>query len=89
MFKEGDPKDYMISIFSELGINTQEATMYQKTQTSVTNSIKNQRREVSEPDVNEEFINLIKYQQAYQAAAKIISTLDGIYETTIFRLGSF
>ncbi len=89
MFKEGDPKDYMISIFSELGINAQEATMYQKTQTSVTNSIKNQRRQVSEPDINEEFINLIKYQQAYQAAAKIITTLDGIYETTIFKLGSF
>lgn len=89
MFKEGDPKDYMISIFSELGINSQEAIMYQKTQTSVTNSIKNQRRAISEPDVNEEFINLIKYQQAYQAAARIITTLDNIYETTIFKMGSF
>ncbi|WP_069998879.1 flagellar hook-associated protein FlgK [Cellulosilyticum sp. I15G10I2] len=89
MFKEGDPKDYMISMFSELGINTQEANMYEKTQTSITNNINNQRLAVSQVDTNEEFANLIKYQQAYQAAAKIINTIDGIYETTIFRLGSF
>lgn len=89
MFKEGDPKDYMISMFSELGISAQEASMYEKTQTSITNNIENQRLAVSQVDTNEEFVNLIKYQQAYQAAAKIINTIDGIYETTIFRLGSF
>ncbi len=89
MFKEGDPKDYMISMFSELGINGQEANMYLKTQTSITNNINNQRLAVSQVDTNEEFSNLIKYQQAYQAAAKIINTVDSIYETTIFRLGNF
>ena len=89
MFKEGDPKDYMISMFSELGINAQEAKMYQKTQTSITNNIESQRLAVSQVDPNEEFANLIKYQQAYQAAAKLINTIDDIYQTTIFRLGNF
>jgi len=89
MFKEGNPKDYMIAIFSELGINAQEAKMYQSSQTSITNNITNQRLSISQVDQNEEFINLVKYQQAYQAAAKIINTIDGIYETTIFKLGNF
>lgn len=89
MFDEGDPKDYMVSIFSQLGINAQESQMYLSTQTSVTNNIKNQRLAVSQVDVTEEFTNLIKYQQAYQAAAKIMNTIDGIYETTIFKLGNF
>ena len=89
MFKEGDPKDYMASIFSELGINAQEAIMYQSTQESVTGIIKNQRLSVSQVDLTEEFTNLIKYQQAYQASAKIMNTIDGIYETTIFKLGNF
>lgn len=89
MFAEGDPKDYMTSIFSELGINAQEAIMYQSTQESVTNIIKNQRLSVSQVDLTEEFTNLIKYQQAYQASAKIMNTIDGIYETTIFKLGNF
>lgn len=89
MFKEGDPKDYMASIFSELGINAQEALMYQSTQESVTGIIKNQRLSVSQVDLTEEFTSLIKYQQAYQASAKIMNTIDGIYETTIFKLGNF
>jgi flagellar hook-associated protein 1 FlgK len=89
MYKEGDPKDYMTAIFSELGINAQEANMYLKTQTSITSNIENQRLSVSQVDPNEEFANLIKYQQAYQAAAKLINTIDDIYQTTIFRLGNF
>lgn len=89
MFKQGDPKDYMVSIFGELGINTQEAQMYHRTQTNVTKTIKLQRLSVSEVSPNEEFTNLVRYQQAYQASAKIINTIDGIYETTIFRLGNF
>lgn len=89
MFKEGDPKEYMIAIFSELGINAKEAQMYQSTQSAVTTAIENQRLSKSQVDTTEEFTNLIKYQQAYQAAAKIMNTIDGIYETTIFKLGNF
>lgn len=89
MFKDGDPKDFMISMFSELGINAKEAAMYQKTQKNVTTTIENQRLSVSQVDPNEEFINLVKYNQAYQAAAKVLTTMDGIYETTIFKLGNW
>lgn len=89
MFKEGTPTDYMIGIFSELGINATEAKMYQSTQESVTNYLGQQRLSVSQVDTNEEFAYLIKYQQAYQAAAKVMNTIDGIYETTIFKLGNF
>jgi flagellar hook-associated protein 1 FlgK len=88
MFKDGNPKDYMISLFSELGINTQEAKMYLQTQTNITNVIENQRLAVSQVDTNEEFMNLVKYNQAYQAAAKIMNTIDEIYDLTINRLGS-
>lgn len=89
MFKEGDPKDYMVAIFAELGINAKEAEMYQKTQVALTNNLKNQRLSVSQVDTSEEFHFLIQYQQAYQSAAKLMNTIDGIYETTIFKLGNF
>lgn len=89
MFNEGDPKDYMVAIFSELGINAKEAEMYQNTQTALTNNLKNQRLSISQVDITEEFTYLIQYQQAYQSAAKIMNTIDGIYETTIFKLGNF
>lgn len=89
MFKEGDPKDFMVSIFSELGINSKEAEMYQATNTAVVRNLTNQRLSVSQVDTTEEFTYLIQYQQAYQAAAKVMTTIDEIYETTIFKLGNF
>lgn len=89
MFKEGDPKDYMIAIFSGLGIRGKEAEMYQNTQKSVVQNLTNQRLSMSQVDITEEFTYLIQYQQAYQAAAKVINTMDGIYETTLFKLGNF
>lgn len=88
MFHEGNPKDFMISMFSELGINTQEAKLYYKSQENITQTIDLQRKAISQVSMDEEFMNLVKYQQAYQVAAKIVNTMDGIYETTIFRLGA-
>lgn len=89
MFKQGSASDYMISIFDQLGLYSSEAQYYQATQEAVTATIENQRLSVSQVDTNEEFVYLIKYQQAYQAAAKVINTIDGIYNTTIFNLGNF
>lgn len=89
MFKEGSPTDYMIGMLTELGINVSAGEMYQQTQDSVVTSLENQRLSISQVDTNEEFAYLIKYQQSYQAAAKLITVIDEIYETTIFRMGNF
>ncbi|OON95703.1 MAG: flagellar hook-associated protein FlgK [Epulopiscium sp. Nele67-Bin005] len=89
MFREGDPKDYMITIFTELGVRASEAKMYQEIQTSVVNAIENQRLSVSQVDQNEEMMNLVMYNQAYQMAARVMSTIDGIYDLTINRLGAW
>lgn len=89
IFKEGTAEDYMVSIFSELAVNTSEANMYTTSQENMTSYINSQRQSVSQVNQDEEFMNLTKYQQAYQAAARIINVMDEIYETTIFKLGNF
>lgn len=89
MFKEGDPSDYMVSIFSELGINAQAVKMSQNTRTSVVQNLTNQKLAVSQVDTSEEFSYLIQYQQAYQNAAKLMTTLDEIYDITISKMGNF
>lgn len=89
MFKEGDPKDYMIAIFAELGINTNEAEMFQATKNAISLNLDNQRKSVSQVDTSEEFVYLIQYQQAYQASARMMTTIDKIYEITINKMGSW
>lgn len=87
LFQEGSLKDYIVGMSAELGIDVKQADNYTKNYTDITNTIDNQRMSFSGVDINEEMISMIKYQQQYQAAAKLINIIDTIYDLTINRLG--
>ncbi len=88
LFAEGKIGDYIQGIVSELGIDAKEADNFEKNYTSMVDVVDQQRTSVSGVDVNEETLNMLKYQQLYQAAAKLASIIDGIYDTTINKLGA-
>ena len=50
--------------------------------------IDNQRMSVSGVDMNEEAINLIRYQNAYNLSAKVVSIMDEIYDRLINGMGA-
>lgn len=87
MFAKGKPENYLQAVIGELGIDTKQTASMEKGQENMATLIKNQRKSVSGVDVNEESTNLLKFQRAYQVAAKIISIMDNIYDTTINRMG--
>lgn len=87
MFEKGEPDNFMQSLIGELGIDTKQVESFRVGQVSLLNLVNNQRLSVSGVDLNEETTNLVKFQQAYDVAAKIISVMDEIYDTTINRMG--
>ncbi|KNY28627.1 flagellar hook-associated protein FlgK [Pseudobacteroides cellulosolvens] len=87
LFMEGNPEDYMKALISTLGIDTQQAMQISKTQIVIMGQIENRRSSVSGVSLNEEMSNMVKYQHAYTAAAKMISTLSEIYDTLVNRVG--
>ena len=50
-------------------------------------NIQTKRDSVSGVSYDEEMANMVKFQHAYMASAKMISTLDIIMDVTINRLG--
>jgi len=86
MFSEGAPEDFMKSLVATLGIDSQQAVNYSENQEAVINQIKNRRLSESGVSIDEEMTNLIKYQQAYKASAKMIQTMAEIYDTLINEL---
>lgn len=86
MFSEGAPEDYMKSLVATLGIDSQQAENYGDNQKVVVNQIVNRRLSDSGVSIDEEMTNLIKYQQAYNASAKMIQTMSEVYDTLINRL---
>lgn len=79
--------DYYISVTSRLGVDSQAAQRLADNQELLLKSIDNQRTGVSGVSLDEEMVNMIKYQNAYSAAARIVTTVDEMLDTIINRLG--
>lgn len=82
------PGDYYSGVLSELGIAVSEATNEADTFDALGRQIENHRATVSGVSPDEEMIDLMRYQRAYQAAARVLTTLDETLDTLINRMGA-
>jgi flagellar hook-associated protein 1 FlgK len=87
MFNEGAPEDFMKSLVAMLGVDAQQAVRVSGNQENLVQQIDNRRLSLSGVSVDEEMANMVKYQHAYNAAAKMITVMDEIYDTLINRVG--
>ena len=87
LFREGSISDYSIAVSTSLGIDLKQSVNFEKNYTDVTTGIQNQRLSVMGVDIDEETTNMIKYNELLRASAKLITVIDGIYDTIINRLG--
>jgi flagellar hook-associated protein 1 FlgK len=74
---------YYDSMVSDVGLVVQQATSYYDHQSQMVLQVENYRESISGVSIDEEAVNLIKYQNAYQAAAKLITTADEMLETVL------
>ena len=88
MFKQGTPSGFMQSLIAELGIDAAKAKNFMQNQEDILSTVQNQRLSVSGVDIDEESMNLVRYQNAYNLSAKIISTMDQCYDRLINYMGA-
>jgi flagellar hook-associated protein 1 FlgK len=88
LFKQGTPDGFFQSLVAEIGIDTNKAVTFTSSQENILASITNQRLSISGVDVDEEAMNLVKYQNAYNLSAKVISVMDEIYDRLINYMGT-
>ncbi|WP_423191910.1 FlgK family flagellar hook-associated protein [Clostridium beijerinckii] len=74
---------YYKSVINNIAVATQEASRQQDSQEDILADIQDQRSQVSGVSLDEETTNLIQYQHAYQANAKVISTIDELLDVVI------
>ncbi|MDQ1379955.1 MAG: flagellar hook-associated protein 1, partial [Actinomycetota bacterium] len=71
----------------QLGVDTQTATSRDKIQQGSTQSLDNARSQQSGVSIDEEMTNLVEYQHGYDAAARLLTTIDGMLDTLINHTG--
>lgn len=79
--------DYYTNMIGGLGIRGNDWNNMVDYQTSLTESIEDKRQQVAGVSSDEELVNMMKYQHAYNAASRYINTIDSMLETLIERLG--
>lgn len=87
MYAQGTPEDYITSIISTLGVDSQYAIRMKDNQEIIVDSVETRIDSVSGVDLDEEVQDMIMFMKTYNASAKMINTLDAILDTTVNRLG--
>ncbi len=68
---------------TDVGTKTHQSDLAQQAQTAVLNQAQKDLQSVSGVNLDEEAANLVRYQQAYQAAAKLISVSTNLFDTLL------
>jgi flagellar hook-associated protein 1 FlgK len=77
------PGSYYSNLIDQVGNDVSNATSEQEAVTLVLQQLTNQQSSISGVSLDEEATNLILYQRAYEAAARVMSVVDELTSTTI------
>jgi len=81
------PDEYYNNMIVKIGVESQQCIRESENSALLMEKIYSRRESVSGVSLDEELVNMVKYQHSYNAAAKIISTMDGLFETMIEMMG--
>lgn len=76
-------ENYYNSLVGTIGGGLQSADAYFNHQSAMVVQLENRRESISGVSLDEEMINLVKFQTAYDAAAKLITTADELMQTVL------
>lgn len=79
--------EFLTCILSDISLNSMSAKTFKTNSNNIRASIQNQRDSISSVDDDEEALDLVKFQNAYNLNAKVIQTMTEIYDRLILQTG--
>lgn len=79
--------NYYRYTISQLGVDAQEATRNQANSEMLVGTVDNQRQSVSGVSIDDEMAEMVKYQHAYSASARVMTSMDEILDKVINGMG--
>jgi len=79
--------DFYNAMIGTIGVRTKEAQNISQNQESLVFHIENNRQALEGVSLDEEMTNMIKYEHAYNAAARVITAMDEALDTIINGMG--
>ncbi len=86
-FRGCSSSEFLQCLLSDVALNAQSAKTFTTNYTNISGSLTNQRLSVSGVDSDEEALNLVKFQHAYELNSKVIQTMAEMYDRLITQTG--
>lgn len=77
------PNDAIVAMTTRIGAQARETRFALDSQQGIDAALVQQRESLSGVNLDEEAANLLRFQQAYQAAAQVIATADTVFQTLL------
>ena len=86
-FRGCSSSEFLQCLLSDIALNAQSANTFTTNYTNIQSTLSNQRLSVSGVDDDEEALDLVKFQHAYELNSKVIQTMTEIYDRLILNTG--
>ena len=80
--------DFLANMITEMGVKGETAQKMKVNSESLNSQITIERERIMGVSIDEEVTNLIKYQQAFNACARVITAIDQMLSTVVNNLGA-
>lgn len=88
LYEWGAPEDFIKSLVSNLGVDAAEANRVSQNQGILVKDYSSARDSIMGVSLDEEMANMIKYQTAYNANARMVNIFDEMLDLVVNRLGT-
>lgn len=87
MFRGAGANEFLRCLISDNSVDSQKAEIFLKNYSNISETIVQKRMSISGVDEDEEALDLLKFQNAYNLASKMIQTMSEMYDRLILETG--
>lgn len=87
LYRGGTADGFLKCMIADISIDTQESKIFSQNYANIASTIGSQRMSISGVDEDEEALDLIKFQNAYNLSSKMISVMAEVYDRLILETG--
>ena len=87
MYRGSGGDQFLATMISDVTVDTEESILLSDNYTTIVNTVEKQRTSISGVDEDEEALDLVKFQNAYNLCSKVVQIMSEMYDRLITNTG--
>ena len=87
MYRGSGGDQFLATMISDVTVDTDESILLSDNYTTIVNIVEKQRTSISGVDEDEEALDLVKFQNAYNLCSKVVQIMSEMYDRLITSTG--